>query len=117
MRSPSRSLLVSGAGIAGPTLAYWLAIYGFRATVVERAPRPRSGGYIVDFWGLGYDIAEKMGLLPELEGRGYSVGELRFVDADGRRAGGFGVEVFRRITGGRFISLPRADLAALILRA
>lgn len=59
-------ILISGAGIAGPTLAYWLLQYGFEPTVVESAPRLRTGGYIIDFWGAGFDIADKMGLLPEI---------------------------------------------------
>jgi 2-polyprenyl-6-methoxyphenol hydroxylase-like FAD-dependent oxidoreductase len=42
-------ILISGAGIAGPTLAYWLAEYGFEPTIVEAAPHLRSGGYLVDF--------------------------------------------------------------------
>ena len=47
-------VLISGAGIAGPTLAYWLARYGFQPTIVEKAPHLRTGGYIIDFWGLGF---------------------------------------------------------------
>ncbi|MGO9049282.1 MAG: FAD-binding domain [Xanthobacteraceae bacterium] len=112
-----RSVLISGAGIAGPTLAYWLVAYGFEPTLVERAPNVRAGGYVIDFWGLGYDIAEKMGLLPELKRRAYWVEELRFVNDRGRRVGGFGVDVFRKMTGGRYISLPRSDLAAAIYHA
>jgi 2-polyprenyl-6-methoxyphenol hydroxylase-like FAD-dependent oxidoreductase len=110
----SQSILISGIGIAGPTLAYWLACCGFRPTLIEQAPARRRGGYIVDFWGLGYDIAEKMGLLPDLNRRSYTVKEVRFVDTDGHRAGGFGVDVFRKLTGGRYLSLPRSDLADAI---
>jgi 2-polyprenyl-6-methoxyphenol hydroxylase-like FAD-dependent oxidoreductase len=114
---PNRSVLISGAGIAGPTLAYWLVVHGFRPTLIERAPRLRTGGYLVDFWGLGYDIADKMGLLPELGRRGCQVEELRFVDDRGRRIGGFQVDVLRRITGGRYVSLPRGDLAEAVYRS
>ena len=53
---------INGAGIAGPTLAWWLQRAGHEVILVERAPAVREGGYVVDFWGLGYDIAEKMGL-------------------------------------------------------
>ena len=66
-------ILISGAGIAGPTLAYWLNRYGFEPTLVERAPALRHGGYIIDFWGLGFDIAEKMGILPALRQNGYRI--------------------------------------------
>ena len=110
-------VLIVGAGIAGPTLAYWLHAAGFRATLVERAPAPRSGGYVIDFWGLGYDVAERMGLRPAVEQAGYHVRELRIVDDHGARAAGFGVGVFREVTGGRYVSLRRSDLARLLLEA
>jgi 2-polyprenyl-6-methoxyphenol hydroxylase-like FAD-dependent oxidoreductase len=113
---PVGSILISGIGIAGPTLAYWLAESGFTVTLVERAPQPRSGGYIIDFWGRGYDIAERMGLAPALRREGYDVQALRFVDARGRRVGGFDAEVFRSLTDGRYVSLPRGALATMIYR-
>jgi 2-polyprenyl-6-methoxyphenol hydroxylase-like FAD-dependent oxidoreductase len=50
-------VLIVGAGIAGPTLAYWLLRAGHEATLVERAPELRRGGYLVDFWGAGFDVA------------------------------------------------------------
>ena len=49
--SPNTSVLISGIGIAGATLAYWLALYGFKTTLVEIAPHLRTGGYVIDFWG------------------------------------------------------------------
>ena len=58
----NRSVLISGAGIAGPTLACWLKAAGYEPVLVEHAPTLRTGGYVIDFWGLGYDIAERMGL-------------------------------------------------------
>ena len=54
-----KTILISGAGIAGPTLAFWLKAAGFEPTLIERAPALRTGGYVIDFWGLGYDIAER----------------------------------------------------------
>ena len=65
------TVLISGAGIAGPTLAFWLRAAGFEPTLVERAPDLRTGGYVIDFWGLGYDIAERMGLMTEINRAGY----------------------------------------------
>jgi 2-polyprenyl-6-methoxyphenol hydroxylase-like FAD-dependent oxidoreductase len=108
------NILISGAGIAGPTLAFWLRKYGFAPTLVDRAPALRTAGYVIDLWGLGYDIAEKMGLLPDIARLGYHVQELRIVDDRGRRLSGFGVQVFRELTGGRYITLGRSDLSKLI---
>ena len=55
----AQTVLISGAGIAGPTLAFWLAAAGFQTTIVERAPALRTGGYVVDFWVVG-DNGEKL---------------------------------------------------------
>ena len=110
----NRKILISGAGVAGPCLAFWLSQYGFEPVLIERAPNLRSSGYIVDFWGLGFDIAEKMGLLPALQRQGYRIEELRFEDADGRRTGGINVSVFRQMLRNRFLSILRSDLARLL---
>ena len=108
------SVLISGVGVAGPTLAYWLGRSGFRPTLIERAPRLRSGGYVIDFWGLGYDIAERMGLSKDLNRIGYHVREMRIVDDRGKRVTGFGAKVFRELTNGRFVTLARSDLSRLL---
>ena len=110
-------IIINGAGIAGPTLAYWLHQSHHEVLLVERAPKLRSGGYIIDFWGLGYDIAEKMGLIPRIRESGYQVREVRLVDNQGRTAGGFPADVFDRLAKGRFTSLRRSDLAAAIYEA
>ena len=110
-------IIINGAGIAGPTLAYWLREGGHEVLLVEAAPRLRSGGYIIDFWGVGYDIAEKMGLISRIRDMGYQVGEVRFVDRHGRTRGGFSTDVFRRLMNGRFTSLRRSDLATAIYGA
>jgi 2-polyprenyl-6-methoxyphenol hydroxylase-like FAD-dependent oxidoreductase len=108
------AVLISGAGIAGPTLAFWLKAAGFEPTLIERAPVLRSEGNVIDFWGLGYDIAERMGLLPEINRNGYHVREMRIVDDAGRRLAGFGTKVFTELTGGRYITLQRSDLSRLL---
>jgi len=77
-------ILISGAGIAGPCLAFWLERHGFEPTLVERSPAPRTGGYIIDFWGAGFDIAERMGLIPRVLEAGYQIREVRYVNREGR---------------------------------
>lgn len=111
------SVLVSGAGIAGPALAYWLDRHGFVPTLVERAPALRTGGYVVDFWGLGYDLVERMGLLPQVLAAGYRMQAVRIVNGAGRRVGGFDVDVFRDATHDRFTSIPRSALSAILFAA
>lgn len=110
----NRTVLISGAGIAGPTLAFWLQAAGFEPTLIEQAPALRSGGYVVDFWGLGFDIAERMGLADDINRVGYHLREMRIVAGRGERVSGFGTNVFRGLTGGRFVTLGRSDLSRLL---
>ena len=79
-----RSILIFGAGIAGPTLAYWLLRAGLTPTLIERAGHFREGGYIIDFWGEGFNVAEKMNVLPRLREVGYNFNRIKFVDERGR---------------------------------
>ena len=109
-------VLISGAGIAGPTLAFWLKAGGFEPTLIERAPALRTGGYVIDFWGLGYDIAERMGLISEINRIGYHVQQLRIVDDTGRRLAGFGTRVFSELTDGCYVTLQRSDLSRLLFQ-
>ena len=109
-------VLISGAGTAGPTLAHWLRRYGLETTIVERAAELRTGGYIIDFWGVAFDVAERMGLMPDIRREGYMVREVRVVGRDGKRVAGFPVDSVARIANGRYVSIPRGELAALIYR-
>ena len=109
-----KSVLISGAGIAGPTLAYWLRCRGFEPMLVERAAQFREGGYMVDFWGIGYDVAERMDLISRLRDVGYLIDRVKFVNERGCTRSGFDAEIVRRALGNRFFSLPRGDLAKAI---
>jgi 2-polyprenyl-6-methoxyphenol hydroxylase-like FAD-dependent oxidoreductase len=111
------NILINGIGVAGPALAYWLVQSGHEVVLVEEAPRLRTAGYIVDFWGIGYDIVDKMGLEADIRRLGYQVREVRFVDACGTKRGGFDVDVFSRLTHDRFTSVRRSDISATIYRA
>ncbi len=110
-------IAIGGAGVAGPALAFWLRRIGHEPTLIEKAPHFRTGGYMIDFWGVGYSLAEKMGILPEIRDAGYRLKEVRLVNGEGRKVGGFSTDVFRRMTNDRFTSLPRGDLAAAIFNA
>jgi 2-polyprenyl-6-methoxyphenol hydroxylase-like FAD-dependent oxidoreductase len=86
-------------------------------TLVEQAPEPRTGGYVIDFWGLGYDVAEKMGVLDELRRHDLHVQEFRIVDRRGRRISGFNQGAVQELTKGRGLSLPRSALASTLYDA
>ena len=101
--------------MAGPTLAFWLRAAGFEPTLVDHSPALRSGGYVIDFWGLGYDIADRMGLRDELNRIGYHVREMRIVNKGGKRVASFGTRVFLELTGGRYVTIARSALSRLLV--
>ncbi|HEX3408043.1 MAG TPA: FAD-dependent monooxygenase [Caulobacteraceae bacterium] len=108
-------VLVSGAGVAGLALAYWLLRAGRRPVLVETAPAPRTGGYMIDFWGPGFEVAERMGAAQRLRAIGCRIAELRLVDARGRPFVRLPLAAFERELGERYVSLLRSDLAAQLL--
>ncbi|RDG37199.1 FAD-dependent monooxygenase [Streptomyces corynorhini] len=79
----TRSALVSGAGIAGPAIAYWLNRYGFDVTVVEKTGTVRGGGYPIDIRGTGLEVVRRMNLLPQLRKVHVATRRVTFVDHDG----------------------------------
>ncbi len=84
-----RTILISGASIAGPALAFWLRKYGWRTTLVERAEALRLGGQNVDVRGAGRQAAQRMGIEDDI--RAATTGEVgtRFIDPRGRTSGEF----------------------------
>ena len=112
-----RTVLISGAGVAGPTLAYWLARGGFRPTVVERSRGQRSSGAPVDVRGPALPVAERMGVVDRLRAAATRADTMRLVDADGRSVARIPMPDSRSAAGTREIEVPRADLAAILYEA
>jgi 2-polyprenyl-6-methoxyphenol hydroxylase-like FAD-dependent oxidoreductase len=108
--------LISGAGVAGPTLAYWLARGGYAVTVVERAKDLRSSGAPVDVRGDASDVVERMGVLPALRAASTVARHLRIVDAAGRSVARIPLEGVQGADG-RWVELPRGELASVLHRA
>ncbi len=109
-----RSVLISGASIAGPTLAFWLDRYGFDVTVVERAPTIRTGGYPIDVRGTAIDVVERMGLLPQIRTAHIASRAMTFVDRAGKIIGS--VPIYEAIGSDteRDVELPRGTLTTLL---
>src|SRR5690625_4845418 len=103
-------IAICGAGIAGLALAQRLDALGFEVVVLEKAPGPRPQGYMIDFFGAGYDAAAAMGVLPRLRELSHRIGEVRYVDAKGRRGAGLNYDRFANAVGGRLLSIMRPDL-------
>jgi 2-polyprenyl-6-methoxyphenol hydroxylase-like FAD-dependent oxidoreductase len=96
MQTPTqnRDILISGASVAGPALAYWLRRHGFNPTVVERAPAIREGGYKVDLRGAAVDVAERMGILADIQRDGTDMQAMSFVNGAGKRAATMSADLF-----------------------
>ncbi|MEE1782209.1 FAD-dependent monooxygenase [Streptomyces sp. SP17BM10] len=108
----STKVLISGASIAGPALAYWLGRYGFETTVVELAPALRGGGQAVDFRGETHlTVLERMGLLDELRALGTGGSPITFVDRRGRQL----LHLPADFAGGD-VEVPRGELAQALYR-
>jgi 2-polyprenyl-6-methoxyphenol hydroxylase-like FAD-dependent oxidoreductase len=105
----NRNVLISGASVAGPALAYWLRRYGFNPTVVERAPAPRDGGYAVDFRGASLEVLDRMGILDEVRQRATNMGDMEYVNSAGKRVGSTPPVVFSGE-----LEVLRGDLVAIL---
>jgi 2-polyprenyl-6-methoxyphenol hydroxylase-like FAD-dependent oxidoreductase len=112
-----QTVLISGAGIAGPTLAYWLARHGLRPTVVEHAASARSSGSPVDVRGPAVQVAEQMGVMPAIGQAGTEVTAMSFVNATGRRVGRINLQALQQAAGSCEVELPRGDLASILYQA
>jgi 2-polyprenyl-6-methoxyphenol hydroxylase-like FAD-dependent oxidoreductase len=104
------TVLISGASIAGPALAYWLRRYGCTVTVVEKTPTLRAGGQAVDFKGtIHRTVLERMGILDEVRNRQTGGRDTIVIDAQGKRK----TVIPGEFTGGE-IEIRRGDLAELL---
>ncbi|WAJ28494.1 FAD-dependent monooxygenase [Antarcticirhabdus aurantiaca] len=101
-------VLISGAGVAGLSAAFWLSRAGWSVRVVEAAPDLRRGGYMMGLSGPGYETARRMGLLPKLEARAFAVEENVYRDRRGREIARLRYRDFIRDL--PYLALLRTDL-------
>jgi 2-polyprenyl-6-methoxyphenol hydroxylase-like FAD-dependent oxidoreductase len=118
MTLTNSEILISGASVAGPTLAYWLRRHGFHPTVVERAPALRKGlgGHAVDLFGPAVDVADWMGVLPAVMAARTRTERLTF-ERPGRRP--VVVDLGRLVAGisERHVEIMRGELASILYDA
>ncbi|MFE1508642.1 FAD-dependent monooxygenase [Streptomyces sp. NPDC058726] len=105
-----RTVLISGAGIAGPALAYWLNRRGHEVTVVEKAGTLRSGGYPVDVRGTALEVVRRMGILPRLRDAHIDLRRLTFLGADGGEVASVEPHTVTGGVAGRDLEVRRGDL-------
>ncbi len=106
--------LICGAGIAGLALAHRLHHHGWEVQVVDHAPGPREQGYMIDFFGPGYEALTAMGLRPGLRRFASSVESFRYVDSRGRTTVSVDYTLFARALDGEIASIMRPALERML---
>ncbi|MDT5161459.1 MAG: hypothetical protein QOC90_1769, partial [Mycobacterium sp.] len=91
---PQPTVLISGAGIAGPALAFWLNKSGYRVTIVELADDIRPGGQTVDLRGAGGEVVQRMGLIDKIRARSLDQRGVAWIKSDGHRRAEMPVTAF-----------------------
>jgi 2-polyprenyl-6-methoxyphenol hydroxylase-like FAD-dependent oxidoreductase len=109
-----KRILISGGGIAGLTLAIQLKQSGFDPLVVEREAGLRREGYMMDFFGSGWDVANRMGLTERLRAIRYPIDFLEFVDSAGKAYVHVPIERVRHALGDKYVYLRRQDLEGIL---
>jgi 2-polyprenyl-6-methoxyphenol hydroxylase-like FAD-dependent oxidoreductase len=105
-------VLISGASISGPVLAYWLSRRGFDVTVVERAPHLRkTGGHAVDLFRPAMEISEKMGVLPQIEAKATGTTRLTIYRAGIERPAEVDLTKVYGASSDRHVEIMRDDLS------
>jgi 2-polyprenyl-6-methoxyphenol hydroxylase-like FAD-dependent oxidoreductase len=108
----TKSVLISGASVAGPSLAWWLTRYGFKVTIIERSNGIRPGGYAVDFRGTAMKVLDKMGLTNEVRKYEMRSGKINIVNKQNRKIAAFP----DGFTSGE-LEIMRGDLANVLYEA
>lgn len=118
MQNNNINVLISGASVAGLTTAYWLTRYGFKVTVVERAPHLRLGGQALDVRGPALEVAERMGMLTTFLERATKLAGMSIVDGQGNE---IATHTDRTMTGGRLdgpdVEVLRDELCRVLYEA
>ncbi|WP_410674013.1 FAD-dependent monooxygenase [Amycolatopsis sp. cmx-4-68] len=109
----TKNILISGASVAGPALAWWLHHHGFTPTVVERAPSLREGGYKVDIRGVAVDVVRRMGLLEQVHAASTDMRGAAFVDKRGKQLATLDADTFG-FRHGDDTEILRGDLAEIL---
>jgi 2-polyprenyl-6-methoxyphenol hydroxylase-like FAD-dependent oxidoreductase len=112
-----QDILISGAGLAGSTLGYWLARHGFTPTVVERAPALRAGGQGVDVREQAIEVAERMGIMGRIRSMATDVSGMRFVDAAGRDVARIETRAIQEKNATGEVEIMRGDLTKILYEA
>ncbi len=110
-----KRVLISGGGIAGLTLAHFMATNRWEVTVAEKAPMVRPEGYMMFFYGNGWKVAERMGVLDQIREIRYPIESFKYVDASGKPYVSVPIHRVIKGFGGEYTCIRRSDLERILL--
>lgn len=110
-------VLICGGGIAGLTLAYWLHYNHIETVIIEQAESIRHDGYGLDFYGTGYDVAERMGILEQLRQQQMPFEKVGYVDATGKFLAHISIALMQKIMRNRYMALMHWTLEDVLYEA
>lgn len=110
-------ILISGCGLAGMTTAYWLHQFGFKPVIIEQAPALRRDGYGLDFFGTGYDVAERMAVINTLAPQQIPAEYVAYVDENNTRIATLDMDLMRQVMHGKYFPLMHWTLEETLYNA
>jgi 2-polyprenyl-6-methoxyphenol hydroxylase-like FAD-dependent oxidoreductase len=113
----NQTVLISGASITGPTLAFWLHQYGFKPTIVEIGQSLRPGGHAVDIRGVAQEVVERMGILDQIRARNVDERGFAGVDKDNKITYTMSVDAFDGKGIVADVEIMRGDLSEILYDA
>ncbi len=110
----SKKVLISGAGVGGLTLAYFLLKNGYKPVIIEKADSLRDGGYMIDFFSSGISVAEKMGIINQLKAKNHGSNIIIQQNEKGIKQFILNMSGFRASVKGKLFNFLRTDLVDVL---
>lgn len=110
----NKRILISGAGIGGLTLAWFLHKNGYQPVIVEKAASLRDGGYMIDFFSSGISVAEKMGIIDQLKTKNHDSNIIIQQNEKGKKQFVLNMSGFRAAVKGKLFNFLRTDLSDVL---
>lgn len=113
----NKNVLISGAGVAGLTLAFWLKRYGFNPTLIERHPSLRTGGYKIDLRGVALEILKRMGIYATIVEQRTAIKHALCIDRQGNKVSQMSADFCGTRLEGVDLEIMRGNLCVIIKEA
>ena len=112
----NKKILISGAGVGGLTVAYFLKQKGFDPVIIEKASSLRDGGYMIDFFSSGISVSEKMGIIDQLKVKDHHSNIIIQQNEKGKKQFILNMSGFRESVKGKLFNFLRTDLVDVLYK-